>query len=575
MKAKFFILTATCLLLIFGPVRAQLPGIDLQFAGDSTWYNGCSVGDTSEFMVYGTAGGYPAGDSVFVEVFFGDGTDTSFYALIIQNYYFYASGLLHIYQLPGNYSVMFIATGSDGSTDTIIDNSVLISTSCGDISGVVYVDANSDCIYNAGEITLNQVHVKAEYAGSVIAQTFTDAQGAYFLMVPSGFTYDVSISSPGLSVSCPVSGVYTVSTFPANGLNFGVACSSQFDLTGGIWGQGFRVNNTTSFHVSAINQVLSCAPPNSSVTVTLDPLLSYVSSSIVPSSINGQQLTFNSGTLNANITNWSTSVTVLTLPGASIGDTLCITMEVTPLSGDANQANNTVVKCMPVRNSCDPNEKYEVLAGATSAGILPGTGLDYTIMFQNLGNDDAYDIYIIDTLDASLDNSSFRLTSFSHTPVVRMISNNILKFEFKNINLPAASVNEPLSHGFVSYSISALPGLTHGTTIENTAHIYFDFNAAVITNTVSHIIDLSSGVPAFGSPDAFTVYPNPATDYITIVPQGKGNTTITIKDATGKLMGSHIISETTSLSTSNWPGGIYFIELTRENQTRTGKIIVR
>ena len=82
--------------------------------------------------------------------------------------------------------------------------------------------------------------------------------------------------------------------------------------------------------------------------------------------------------------------------------------------------------------------------------------------------------------------------------------------------LPDSNVNEPLSHGYVKFSIAQKPGLPLPTVIENSAAIYFDFNAPIITNTTWHTVDtdfievvssVSDVPPGFGE---LLAYPNPS-----------------------------------------------------------------
>jgi hypothetical protein len=65
----------------------------------------------------------------------------------------------------------------------------------------------------------------------------------------------------------------------------------------------------------------------------------------------------------------------------------------------------------------------------------------------------------------------------------QIVNNNVLKFTFSNILLADSNINEPASHGSLLYSIRQNVSNAIGDTIENTANIYFDFNAPVITNT--------------------------------------------------------------------------------------------
>ena len=54
--------------------------------------------------------------------------------------------------------------------------------------------------------------------------------------------------------------------------------------------------------------------------------------------------------------------------------------------------------------------------------------------------------------------------------------------------LPDSNVNEPASHGFIKYSIKKYNTVGIGSVIKNTAYIYFDFNAPVVTNTVVNTV---------------------------------------------------------------------------------------
>ena len=578
MKKLFtlFILVSAFICLNTRPAKAQVPYVNLLFAGDSSWQSVCSLQDSMDFSFYGTATGYNITDSVLMNISFGDGTDTSYYVILANGTTYFWGDLFHTYSNPGAYSVQFIATGSNGSADTIVDNAVLIATQCGDISGKLYVDANGNCAYDSGETPI-QNYVVATYNGQNISYGYSDANGDYYLSVPAGFNYIVTTPYFNtLNVACPASGQYTITSIPAIGKDFGIACNSQVDLTTSIHGNGFRPNTVTTVWLSALNKIISCSPPNATVTIDLDPKLTYSSSSEVPLSISSTQVVFNAGLLTGTtISDFSTSINFLTDPTANIGDTLCLTITVTPTAGDVNPADNVITVCLPVRNSCDPNEKFEKHAGASTATVAPGTELDYTIMFQNLGNDDAYDINVIDNLDANLDLSTLKITGYSFAPSV-FITGNTMKFEFKNIHLPAAIVNEPKSHGFVSYKIKPKTNTPLGTAINNTANIYFDFNAPILTNTVTDIINNTVGLNTLSYTNDLVMFPNPASDYFTVKAGINALSTLTIYDVTGRIIISkQEINDNQKISTKNLNAGMYFVSLITKGITQTGKLTIK
>jgi hypothetical protein len=120
--------------------------------------------------------------------------------------------------------------------------------------------------------------------------------------------------------------------------------------------------------------------------------------------------------------------------------------------------------------------------------------LFYRVRFQNTGTDTAFTVVIRDTLDPSLDVPSFRIHENSHPMEYDISGEGYVTFTFNNILLPDSFVNEPASHGLVSYFIHLKEGLTPLTEIRNTAAIYFDFNAPIYTNTtLNTIFDISTG----------------------------------------------------------------------------------
>ncbi|MCK6695153.1 MAG: hypothetical protein L6Q97_24020, partial [Thermoanaerobaculia bacterium] len=144
--------------------------------------------------------------------------------------------------------------------------------------------------------------------------------------------------------------------------------------------------------------------------------------------------------------------------------------------------------CRQVIGSYDPNQKVAAPAGAGPDRLLAANQpLQYTIEFQNTGTDTAFLVTLYDYLPPELDISTFRPGLSSH-PCSWHIRNNILEVLYAPIALPDSNVNEPASHGFFTFSIDQQPDLPDGTVIQNFAAIVFEFNPAIWTNTVQHII---------------------------------------------------------------------------------------
>ncbi|MEP7168778.1 MAG: T9SS type A sorting domain-containing protein [Bacteroidota bacterium] len=582
MKKILYSFTIAMILLVCSEQKsaAQIvpPGITINYANiDSSSYS-CQVPDTMGIYISGTAGGYLLTDSVTIYMAFGDGTDTTFYCLIPQNYFY--GYFPHVYTLPGIYSLQCIVTGPDGDDDTLThNNTVIVASQCGNITGNVYYDANGNCVNDAGDINMHWAWVRLLYNGDYIAGAYCDANGNYTLSVPTGFTYTLEVSyynNANLSTTCPVSGIYTITSLPAYNKDFGISCGSTgHDLTGNLWTWGLRPGLPAFIYPDYYN--VACSGVSGTVTITLPTGVTYVTASPVPSNINGQVLTYNISPYDFYWNyqwQYNSYIEVLGAANLVIGDTLCFEMVLDPIAGDLNPSDNTIMTCTPVRNSCDPNEKFESHAKWNTANIAPGTQLDYTVGFQNVGNDVAYNVSVVDTLDSDADINTLEITSASHPMNIYMLGTNILKFEFMNINLAAATVNEPLSHGFVTYNIKPKAGLTNGTMLDNKASIFFDFNGAIVTNKVTDIIDISLGINNINPSMLVTTYPNPSTEYVRIKLSDEQEAVVRLTDLSGRIVAEQKVKNNGLVRVADLSSGTYSLQVTAGEKNYSGKLVV-
>ena len=138
----------------------------------------------------------------------------------------------------------------------------------------------------------------------------------------------------------------------------------------------------------------------------------------------------------------------------------------------------------------DPNDKLVDPPGYEEEHFINAESeLEYTIRFQNTGNDTATDVVIHDILDENLDLNTFEVVAYSHSQFTSLnYETRLLEFHFLDINLPDSLSNEEESHGFVSFRISPLDGIDPNTEITNGAEIYFDENEPIVTNSVWNTI---------------------------------------------------------------------------------------
>jgi len=126
---------------------------------------------------------------------------------------------------------------------------------------------------------------------------------------------------------------------------------------------------------------------------------------------------------------------------------------------DENGSHSTALFKYDAEIKCafDPNDKAVSPIGPCDYTLF-GETLNYTIRFQNTGNDTARNVIIRDTLDVNLDLSTFMILDNSHPSTLNFnlnLADNLLSFEFTAINLPDSIANLEGSQGYISYSIKA------------------------------------------------------------------------------------------------------------------------
>jgi len=127
----------------------------------------------------------------------------------------------------------------------------------------------------------------------------------------------------------------------------------------------------------------------------------------------------------------------------------------------------------------DPNDKQMSPAFET---IIQDSILNFRIRFQNTGNYPASQVIVTDTLPQYLHNANFELIETSHNCITTLDSNHVLTFKFYNIQLPDSTTDFEGSKGYIDFNMHLGSAMQIGDTMANRAHIFFDYQPAVITN---------------------------------------------------------------------------------------------
>ena len=228
-------------------------------------------------------------------------------------------------------------------------------------------------------------------------------------------------------------------------------------------------------------------------------------------------------------------------------------------------------ECVENTASYDPNDKQGFPIGSSAEHyIRRGQEIEYLVRFQNTGNDTAFTVIILDTLSAWFDASSVQVGAASHPYTWSLSGEGALQFTFANIMLPDSNVNEPASHGFVSFRIRQQPELALGTQILNKALIYFDFNEPVVTNQTLHTVGESPFVvgqktPVLPGPgQQVLASPNPARDQVVLqaLQMPFRNARVVLTDGRGVALRQFRANGPSALiERGNLPQGIYFYRI--------------
>jgi uncharacterized repeat protein (TIGR01451 family) len=250
--------------------------------------------------------------------------------------------------------------------------------------------------------------------------------------------------------------------------------------------------------------------------------------------------------------------------------------------------------CTENVGSFDPNDKQGFPKGVDDEHyIYPNTDLEYMIRFQNTGTDTAFTVVIRDTLSDMLDLQTVRPGASSHPYTYDVLGENVLKFSFDNILLPDSNVNELASHGYIKFTVKHRANLPLGSMIRNSAAIYFDFNAPVITNETWHTIDTGFIDKAIVSlkkdPETevltLDIYPNPINELawielpLTVLSDFHltKNLQIRLANINGELMRTQDFSNGKLLfERKGLAAGLYFVELVESGVVRAkGKVVLK
>lgn len=356
------------------------------------------------------------------------------------------------------------------------------------LSGNIKIDENQNCIKDLNDV--NSINFQFGIKGNKSNyNVFTKSDGSFkFFVNPD--TYSINLNHNSIA--------WEACNFPANiqliannevKLDNLLVKPREYcaDLISSINFQRLRrcfENNRLDL---AIRNTGTIQADNVIVEVFMDDYFENIKSSISPKSVTGNKWTFEIPFIKRNEI-FKIDFTFKISCTASLNQEHCVKalidnkqqcQSILPLS-------DTLRSCEKNIGSFDPNDKMVYVNGYDRSNFHPtDTVLEYLIRFQNSGTDTAFNIVLKDKLDYNLDWSTFYPVASSHDYSYTLNTHGMLEVKYSNIMLPDSNINESASHGYFRYRIKPKLNLKIGTPINNKADIYFDFNEAVATNTIS------------------------------------------------------------------------------------------
>jgi uncharacterized repeat protein (TIGR01451 family) len=415
----------------------------------------------------------------------------------------------HTAFLPGWDGTLYpFQCGSTWFTFSIYD----LGPDCGMVQGNVWYDEDADCTFDGSE---------QGWSGEILHVTpgnhlaYVNGNGSYSLQLPAG-NYQIGQQDPYVDPICPANqpapfiiagGTSTVhlasgSTEPMD-ISLHVACgAARPGFTHSVQG---HVHNHTPQATGPVTVV--CEVDADVQVISTMPTASVVGNTVTWSL---PDLSFFGGA--------GFSVATSVPAALPLGTDITHTCTASNPLAEVTLVNNAASSNTEVTGSFDPNDKTARTSSALGDALYyidEDEWIDYTIRFQNTGTDTAFTVVITDTLDAALDMSSFELGAASHAMQVEFRMGRVVEWTFTDILLPDSIVNEPASHGLVSFRIRPQLPLLPGTVIENTANIYFDYNPPVITEPSVLVAEFSTGVATVDS-GTLLLAPIPANDQLRV-----------------------------------------------------------
>jgi uncharacterized repeat protein (TIGR01451 family) len=452
------------------------------------------------------------------------------------------------------------------------------------VKGVVFYDENENKIRDSNEDGLFGQKILL-LPDSLV--TFTDINGGYnFNLLDGNYTiqtfsranWELTSDSDTFQLELPES--------PKEGYNFGYSPNSEaFDVHSSLSSARTRCGFTIPIWLHYQNT--GSIKTDGKVKFLADDKATFICSSMSPTT-SGDTLIWDLSNLRPF--EGRTIRVEYEMPSADfLGDTVRFYQFTEAIANGSVMAQSIDTLESEIACSYDPNDKT-----ATPFGILDehytlkNEPIEYRIRFQNTGTDTAFTVVVRDTIQAEFDLESFEIISSSHKMTTSIENKDrAIAFRFDNILLPDSIVDEVNSHGYIDFRIMPKSGLADETIVYNNAHIYFDFNDAIITNTTMNTlvdvlpVERPTGTKIEDISNLVSLFPNPSNGdevFLRVANDLKGGYQFAIMDLTGRELSSGEANKQQAqqdfrINTSSMNKGLYLLQITHGKKRAVKKLL--
>jgi len=424
------------------------------------------------------------------------------------------------------------------------------------IRGTVFFDSNKNGMYDEGEQPLPNQYVML-LENQKLAET--DTEGTFGYMQKDGNYTMTVLPEKNWECTSPKNISFKIKDGNTQtALSFGLApISPSTDVVMTVEINSEDIPEDTQYWITLQNT----GDALNSTTLTLDhsPLLTFKSSTIKPEKIEGNIITWNIENLSI-FEKEQILIDFEFLENSVLGKTI-----VSIFCADfSDNKGKRMTKLKKIKHRIEEpngtNRMYEYNGKNAEELMQHDDTLNYAIHFQNTGNDTIFCIKIVDTLNANLDYSTFKLNSCSHSHELQK-NNGILVISFRDTLLPNSTTNRDESKGFVNFSICAKKDIPDYTTIDNMAYVYYNNTTPAETNIVSRTIvkQLPEPVTTIFHKKDLSISPNPSSHYI--ISNNTVSSPYTILSVLGTIIDRGKISDNGYINIQKLEQGMYYLQI--------------